>query len=61
MNLAKCTKINILLNKDGHFLVLRKGIGLANIKKRSEIIGGIFTPESKINVGTMPEIKISVK
>ena len=55
----------LLLNDDGRGfyknLIDGKGTGLANIKKRAEIIGGIFTPKSKINVGTMPEIKISVK
>ncbi len=70
---ATCTNINISLNKDEHFLVLLlkdngkgfdknlvigKGIGLANIKKRAEIIGGIYLLESKINVGTTVEIKI---
>lgn len=37
-----------------------KGIGLINMKKRTEILGGTFTLESKINCGTKLLIQIPV-
>ncbi|NOU37101.1 MAG: two-component sensor histidine kinase [Ferruginibacter sp.] len=41
--------------------IYKKGIGLNNMKKRAEIIGGIFTMESKIGIGTKVSITISGK
>jgi signal transduction histidine kinase len=37
---------------------INKGIGLKNIKKRIEILGGIYSLESKINIGTKLTIEI---
>jgi signal transduction histidine kinase len=37
-----------------------KGIGLSNMKKRAELIGGIYQLESKTNFGTQINITITL-
>jgi signal transduction histidine kinase len=39
-------------NKENH------GIGISNMQKRIEVIGGTFNLSSKLNIGTMLEIKV---
>jgi signal transduction histidine kinase len=70
---AACRTIKVSLEKEATSIILTltddgkgfeknniksNGIGLSNMKKRTEIIGGIFTLESKPNKGTILEIKI---
>ncbi len=66
MKYASCENIQVSLTPYNDFITLvlkddgkgfdtnhtTKGIGLANMKKRTEIIGGTFNIESKINKGT---------
>jgi signal transduction histidine kinase len=71
-----CSSINILLEKGAAYCsfilsddgkgfdknnIVSKGIGLQNIKKRIEIIGGTYTLDSKINNGTILSIKIPLQ
>ncbi len=68
-----CKNIHISFNENGNFLQLHlqddgkgfdtntethKGIGLSNIKKRAEIIGGKFALESELGKGTKLTIEI---
>ncbi len=70
---AHCKNIHIALNENDNLLhlllqddgkgfdtnaVAHKGIGLSNIKKRAEIIGGKFTLESEPDKGTKLSIEI---
>jgi signal transduction histidine kinase len=72
---ADCKNIDIALNKNDNLLqlllqddgkgfdtntVAHKGIGLSNIKKRAEIIGGKCTLESELGKGTKLEININL-
>lgn len=73
---AQCKNINVSLESSGESLTLfleddgkgisldtlkSKGIGLSNIKKRTEMIGGIFELKSKEKEGTQMTIIIPVK
>ena len=73
MKHARCKKITVSFqkNENGLQLILQDdgegfdknkitstGIGLSNMKKRAEIIGGIFTLESKLGIGTKLTIEI---
>jgi signal transduction histidine kinase len=63
VNLEKeTTSIILSLQDDGKGFeinnIKRNGIGIGNMKKRTEIIGGIFTLESKPNKGTNITIEI---
>jgi signal transduction histidine kinase len=70
---ALCRNILISVNENNHFLQLHlqddgkgfdtnaishKGIGLSNIKKRAEIIGGKFSLKSELSKGTKLTIEI---
>jgi signal transduction histidine kinase len=70
---AACNTIKVNLEKEANSIMLSlqddgkgfdknniksNGIGLGNMKKRTEIIGGIFTLESKPNKGTNLTIEI---
>jgi signal transduction histidine kinase len=72
---AACNSIKVNIEKEATSIILSlqddgkgfeinniksNGIGLSNMKKRTEIIGGIFTLESKPNKGTTLEIKINL-
>jgi signal transduction histidine kinase len=72
---AACKNIRVSLYKEKEFFVLKlmddgkgfdikniksNGIGLKNIEKRAEMIGGFLTLESEKNVGTTLTIKILV-
>jgi signal transduction histidine kinase len=56
--------IQLYLQDDGKgfdtSITTNKGIGLANMKKRAEMIGGEFTLESKVNNGTKLTIEIPI-
>jgi signal transduction histidine kinase len=73
MKHAHCKNIHISFNENNHLLqlhleddgkgfdinaVAHKGIGLSNIKKRAEIIGGKYTLESGLGKGTKLTIEI---
>ena len=73
MKYANCKNINVALNNEVDFVKLSmqddgkgfdtnnttgKGIGLTNMKKRTEMIGGTFTIDSKLNIGTTLVITI---
>lgn len=70
---AKCKNISVLLQKTNNNILLElkddgigfniekiesKGIGLKNIQKRTELIGGIFNLESNKDLGTKLTIEI---
>ena len=72
---SKCKNINISLKKSENSIQLElqddgvgfnintiesKGIGLSNMKKRTEILNGTFDLESKINFGTNLIIQIPI-
>ena len=72
---SKCKNINISLKKSKNSIQLKlqddgvgfninsiesKGIGLSNMKKRTEILNGTFDLESKINFGTNLTIQIPI-
>ncbi len=56
------TSITLILQDNGKGFdkntISQKGIGLSNMKKRTEIIGGIFSLESNLGVGTTLSIEI---
>lgn len=70
---AQCKNIHVSLNQNQEIIVLilkddgkgfefdkvtSKGIGLKNMQKRTELIGGKFTLESPLQVGTTVTIEI---
>lgn len=72
---AKCKNISVSLQKMDNKIMLElkddgigfnieklnsKGIGLKNMQKRTELIGGIFSLESNKNLGTRLTIKIPI-
>ena len=65
VSLQKTEKYIILLLKDDgkgfDSTIAKSGIGLKNMKKRTEIIGGSFTMLSREFFGTELIIKISIK
>ncbi len=72
---AQCKNINVSLSQDQKMIVLKlkddgkgfdivniksKGIGLKNMEKRTELIGGKFTLESQPQLGTTVIIEIPI-
>lgn len=72
---AQCKNIHVSLHQNKEMIILKleddgkgfefdkitsKGIGLKNMAKRTELIGGTFTLESQLQIGTTVTIEIPV-